>query len=112
MSTNKALVLIDGSNVYFAQKIIGKQLDWVKVLDYFRKSNTLINIKYYAGVRKGNSSADGFFKKLRKINIQVITKEVKTVMDGKGGTYEKCNFDVEIAVDAVNAKDKYDTLIL
>lgn len=112
MSTNKALVLIDGSNVYFAQKIMGKQLDWVKVLNYLKRSYTLIEIKYYAGVRKGDFTADSFFKKLGKIGIQVITKKVKTVVDDKGGTFEKCNFDVEIGVDAIKSKGDYDTLIL
>jgi len=112
MSTNKALVLIDGSNVYFAQKKVGKQLDWVKVLKYLRQTYTLIAVRYYAGLRRGGTSADSFHKKLGRIGIQVITKEVKTVTDEKLSNFEKCNFDVGMAIDAVDAGDRYDTLIL
>ena len=35
MNKDKAIVFIDGSNIYFAQKKMGKWLDWVKVKKYY-----------------------------------------------------------------------------
>jgi len=44
-------VFIDGSNIYFAQRKMGKWLDWVKVKRFLEKQYKILDFKYYAGVR-------------------------------------------------------------
>lgn len=49
-----AVIFIDGSNIYFAQKKMGKWLDWVKVQQYLENEYVILSYRYYAGVRLGD----------------------------------------------------------
>lgn len=91
----KVIVFIDGSNIYFAQKKMGKWLDWVKVKQYLERHQEVIEIRYYAGLRKRDSKMRSFLRKLRKIGFKVITKPVKCLLDEQGHFLEKANFDIK-----------------
>ena len=98
---SKVIVFIDGSNIYFAQKKMGKWLDWVKVKHHLEKRHEVIEIRYYAGVRRRDPKMRSFLRKLRKIGFKVITKPVKYLLDEQGHFLEKANFDVEITGDVL-----------
>lgn len=53
-----------------------------------------------------------FLSKLEKIGFQVITKQVKVLIDEQGHRLEKANFDVEITGDVLKNLDKIDAVIL
>lgn len=95
----KTSVFIDGSNIYFAQRKMGKWLDWVKVKRFMEAEYKIISYRYYAGVRSADQKTKNFLKKLEKIGFTVITKQVKVVTDEKGDKFEKANFDVEMTAD-------------
>lgn len=112
MKRQKAEVFIEGSNIYFAQKKMGKWLDWVKVKQFLEKEYQIIDYNYYAGVRPTDEKTKSFLKKLRKVSFTVITKPVKIVTDEKGNKFEKANFDVEIAADVLLSLKDIDLVII
>jgi len=112
MTKLKAKVFIEGSNIYFEQKKMGKWLDWVKVKRYLVKEYELLNIHYYIGVRYKDSKVLPFLKKLKTINFDVITKPVKLIIDESGRKIEKANFDVEITGDVLSSYKNLDVIIL
>lgn len=105
-------VFIDGSNIYFAQKKLGKWLDWVKVKNYLEKNYQLLEIRYYQGVRKGDQKIQPFLRKLGKIGFTVINKPVKKIVDEKGNVIEKANFDVEITGDILELINDTEAIVL
>lgn len=108
----KAIVFIDGSNTYFAQKKMGKWLDWIKVKKFLEATYSIADYKYYAGVRTTDQKTKSFLKKLGKIGFSVITKPVKIVTDEKGNTFEKANFDVEMTADILLSLKELDLVII
>ena len=122
--SDKLYVFIDSSNLWAAQKSKGKLFDYQKLIKYIRNkfSPTELKIFYYAaypadGTR--NYSLDNrhkFFTYLKKgLKITVRKKELKRIkiIDNEfgEGIKEKGDMDVEIAVDAMHHKDKYDTAL-
>jgi uncharacterized LabA/DUF88 family protein len=54
-----------------------------------------------------------FFKELRSIGFKVVNKLTMSVYDETQGEMKhKCNFDVEITVDAIDRLNHYDEFIL
>ncbi len=112
MERLKVIVFIDGSNIYFAQKKMGKWLDWVKVKKYLTKSYDVWEICYYAGVRENDDKTQSFLRKLKKIGFKTITKQVKVIIDESGRKIEKANFDVEITADILTSPKKINAILL
>lgn len=112
MSKKRCSVFVDGSNTYFAQKKMGKWLDWVKVKQFLESDYAVSSYRYYAGVREGDQKTKSFLKKLRKIGFTVITKPVKVVTDEKGNKFEKANFDVEMTADILLSLKDVDVVII
>jgi uncharacterized LabA/DUF88 family protein len=56
----------------------------------------------------------GILDKAQMSKFEIITKPVKYIHDHnyKSGFLKKCNFDVEMAVDAIQQIDNYDTVII
>lgn len=121
---NELYVFIDSSNLWAAQKSKGKLLDYKNLINYLKDKFNPKKLKvfYYAaypadGTR--NYSLDNkhkFFTYLKKgLNFIVRKKELKRIKiidDNLGeGIKEKGDMDVEITIDAMHHRDKYDTAI-
>jgi uncharacterized LabA/DUF88 family protein len=121
---NTIYVFIDASNLWQAQKVKGRFLDFQKTIACIKNKyeGTSIHVFYYTaypadGTRKYN--LDGkhkFFTFLKKgLGFEVRKKELKriTVVDEHGeAIQEKGNMDVELAIDAVHHIKKFDTAVL
>mgnify|MGYP001573660143 FL=1 len=117
-------MFIDASNLWQAQKVKGRFLDYEKTVAHIKSiyGGTLIHVFYYTaypadGTRTYN--LDGkhkFFTFLKKgLGFEVRKKELKriTVVDEHGeAIQEKGNMDVELAIDAVHHIKKFDTAVL
>lgn len=112
MEKLKVNVFIEGSNVYFAQKKMGKWLDWVKVNKYLSKTYDVRGIHYYAGVRKNDQKVQAFLRKLGKVGFTIISKPVKIIIDETGRKIEKANFDVEITGNVLKSLGSIEAIIL
>ncbi len=73
----------------------------------------MIGIRHYCP-RFDDEKQDNFFTVLKKTGYKLITKPLKIIsqLNIEKGDLRKANFDVEIAIDALDLLSKYDTLIL
>ncbi len=129
--SKRALVAIDASNIKYFLKKEGWWIDWSKFKTYFESLYDYTNLNYYEGIRSKttffsyNKTATlkefeearekklHFFKALRSAGFKVVNKLTTSVYDKTQGEMKhKCNFDVEIAVDAIDRLNNYDEFIL
>jgi uncharacterized LabA/DUF88 family protein len=125
MTTQKVVsVFIDASNLWQAQKVKGKMLDYQK-LKIFLKDKfdaSAIQIFYYTAYPAEGTrdyALDGkhkFFTYLKKgLEFVVRKKELKRIVThGERGdsVQEKGNMDVEMTIDALHYMKKYDIAVL
>ncbi len=108
----RVLVMIDAANLESSVKDLGWWIDYVKLRNLFN-SETLIEIRNYC-VHHGVDNQNKFFTFLKKNKFTLITKSLKIIKqeDISKDNLRKANFDVEIAVDALEMANKFDTLVL
>lgn len=128
MAKRRASLFIDQSNLHYA-------LDWrinhKKLLTRLQQDYEIVKAFYYEGKRplkyyeRKNpelsfqervvlcNRKDNFFKHLKLSGYIVRTKAVKYVYDNTEGVFKgKCNFDIELAIDAIDTLDEYEVMIL
>jgi uncharacterized LabA/DUF88 family protein len=104
------LVLIDAANLESSLKDLGWRMDYKKLYAYFNNNSKLIRITYYSA-KFNNEGHNSFLTVLKRTGFKLVTKNLKTIFNGEYNI-SKANFDVEIALDAINLIDCYDTLVL
>lgn len=107
----KANIYIDGANIFYAQRHIGWFIDWKKLIQYTKNTYEIINVKYYTGIRDNDEKMKSFLRYLDAINIEPITKVLKSIKEKKKIIY-KSNFDVEMTMDILLERQSYDVCIL
>lgn len=99
-------------------------VDYKRLYSFFKKNTQLSSISFYTA-RFGTKSHEGFLTFLKNSGYRLVTKPVKTI-HGRGRTItcehcgyknripdeRKADFDVEIAVDAVDWMRNYETFVL
>ena len=129
IKAGKTIVFIDKANLHYALQ----EASWE--IDYHRLWNWLITelpqgfIAYHyegyfpdkaPGMIERAEEAETrkeakfrFFKKIREIGYIVETKPINSVYDSTSGSYNrKCNFDVEIAITALDKIAQYNNAVL
>ncbi len=112
-------VFIDASNLWAAQKVKGRMLDFEKLKNFLMSKYRAdsIEVYYYTAYPKEGTRSynlDGkhkFFTYLKKgLGFVVQKKELKRIVrhevDGDV-VEEKGNMDVEIAIDAIHTMNRY-----
>jgi uncharacterized LabA/DUF88 family protein len=124
-------IFIDYRNIHYYLIRYKWEIDWEKFKTYFGKKYDLQEIYFYEGLitktaffdthknrnlndfnnqKKGKET---FFKFLKDNGYIVRTKPVQRLYDDRTKSFKhKCNFDVELTIDAINTIDKYDQCIL
>jgi uncharacterized LabA/DUF88 family protein len=111
----KTAVFIDSSNIYFSQKTLGWKIDFKKLLEYFKENTELFRIAFYGAINPENKIERKFHDFLEIIGYAVRHKEIKFIRDEKDAIYgghHKGNIDVDLTIDAVHFRDKYDCFVL
>lgn len=120
---NTVCIFIDASNVWSVVKSVKKFIEYKKLKNYFEKrfDSEKVEIYYYdAYPKEGTRGYDlegkhKFFTYLKKgFGFVVRKKELKRIsVIGEQGEsiIEKGNMDVEIAIDAIHNKDRYNVAI-
>ena len=108
----RILVMIDAANLESSVKDLGWWIDYVKLRNLFNNKK-LVEIRNYC-VHHSADNQNNFFAFLKKNKFVLITKPLKIIKQGNisKDNLRKANFDVEIAVDALEMADKFDTLVL
>ncbi len=102
----KAL-FIDGNNLYFVQRKLKWNVDFEKLLRYFRGDSDFYNAFYYSGYDVNDQSQENFLKALTLIGYTVRKKPLKTISSQDNEEKLKSNMDVEMALDLIITSSHY-----
>ena len=101
-------VFIDTQNVYHSAKnIYHARANFGNILKDAVAGRRLIRARAYA-VTTESGEENGFFEALEKIGIEMRLKELQVFSGGA----KKADWDVGLAVDAITAAPKVDTIVL
>lgn len=107
----KIAVFIDAANLELSAKDRGWKVDYKKLYKWLQALGKITYIGFFT-VRFENRKHDNFLVFLKKTGYKLVTKPLKLIKDKKKGHLRKANFDVEIAVEAMERIEDFDTLIL
>lgn len=110
----KIFVFIDAPNIYHSQNKLGWRIDFKKLKEYFKKNTDLGNIYFYTAYDPNYDKQRSFLDFLDIIGYILRKKKVKFIKDTdlEQGGFHKGNLDVELTIDAVHNRDKFQTFIL
>lgn len=110
--SGKVIVLIDAANLSKSVESVGYKVNYRKLRSFFTSQCNLSYLGFYT-VAFEKKKHQEFLKALKAKNYTVVAKPLKIIWDHKNAReIHKANFDVEIAVDAMDMTDTFDTLIL
>ena len=110
----KIALFIDGANLYATSKTIGFDIDYKKMLAYFKSQGYLLRAYYYTALVEDQeySSIRPLIDWLDYNGYRVITKPAKEFTDATGRRKVKGNMGMELAVDALELADTVDHMVL
>jgi uncharacterized LabA/DUF88 family protein len=131
LKKQNAYVCIDASNFHYYLVKVGWRIDWKKFKLYCENRYESPKFFYYEGVPSKSQYFDihpghslpqfieakknklNYFKFLKSISFKVRHKPVGRVYDNTAGKFKhKCNFDVELTIDAMDGIGDYDVFVL
>lgn len=113
-SNDRLALFIDGANLYSAARALQQELDFRRMLEWFRGQSNLIRAYYYTAVVEGEefSAVRPLVDWLGYNGFSVVTKPTKRVTDAQGQSRLKGNMDIEIAVDMLELAPHLDHVVL
>ena len=107
-------VFIDASNIYHSFKKLTWKIDFLKLKEYFEKNTDLGKIYFYTAYDPNYPKQRKFLDFLEIIGYIVKKKKVKFIRDSQmeEGGFRKGNLDVELTIDAVHNRDKFQSFVL
>ena len=110
----RTAIFLDGSNLYATAKALGFDIDYKRLLAYFRERTRLVRAIYYTALMD-----EAEYSPLRPLidwldynGYRVVTKPVKEFTDNAGRRKLKGNMDIELAVDMMKLAPKLDHIVL
>jgi uncharacterized LabA/DUF88 family protein len=100
-------VFVDAANLYHSSQSANMRVDFVQIANWFKEYNQNVDLRFYTAYDPDNVKQIKFLEDLTDAGYIVIKKPIKDF-----GTFIKGNMDIELAVDAINNKDTFDTLVL
>ena len=110
----RVALFIDGANLYSAARSLNFDIDYKKVLEYFRKNTYLKRAFYYTALMEEQeySPIRPLIDWLDYNGFTMITKPTKEFTDAMGRRKIKGNMDIELAVDAMEMAEHVDHIVL
>lgn len=107
-------LFIDGANLYATAKSLGFDIDYKRLLGYFRKRSRLLRAIYYTALLD-----DADYSPIKPLidwldynGYKVVTKPAKEYTDAMGRRKIKGNMDIEIAIDVMQLAENLDHIVL
>ncbi len=112
--SERVALFIDGANLYATSKALGFDIDYKRMLTFFRKRAQLIRASYYTAVIEDQeySSIRPLVDWLDYNGYSMVTKPAKEFTDASGRRKVKGNMDIELAVDAMRLGKSLDHVVL
>lgn len=104
----RVVILVDGSNLFYAASYLNLEIDYIKLLHYLTHDRRLMRAYFYTGVDPSNERQQGFLHWMRRHGYRVVAKELIQFPDGS----KKANLEVEMAIDMMMLAQHCDTLVL
>lgn len=114
-SQNERIALfIDGANLYATSKSLGFDIDYKRLLSWFRQRGQLVRALYYTALAEDQeySSIRPLIDWLDYNGYTMVTKPTKEFTDSMGRRKVKGNMDIELTVDAMRLSEHLDHIIL
>ena len=110
----KIAVFIDGANLYATSRALGFDIDYRKLLTYFRGQGYLLRAYYYTALVEDQeySSIRPLIDWLDYNGYTVVTKPAREFTDSAGRRKIKGNMDMELAIDALEIAQMADHVVL
>ena len=108
----KAIVFIDGANIFYTQKHLGWNISWKKTLRLISADFDVIETRYYTGIKDSDQKMKKFLLRLREMGMKTVTKPLKIIKDKQEKVIYKSNCDVEMAIDILLEVNNFDVLVL
>lgn len=108
----KVAVFIDAANINIGLRRYKKAVDFKKLVTFLREHARSVMLFYYTYNHPNDRKHQNFLAFLKRQGFHLRTKPVKVIKNKKHGEERKANFDVEIAIDAVDKQSLYDTAVL
>ena len=110
----KIAVFIDGANLYATSRALGFDIDYRKLLSYFREQGYLLRAYYYTALVEDQeySSIRPLIDWLDYNGYTVVTKAAREFTDSSGRRKIKGNMDMELAIDALEIAQIADHVVL
>lgn len=107
-------LFVDGANLYATAKALGFDIDYKRLLSFFREQGRLVRALYYTALAEDQeySSIRPLIDWLDYNGYTMVTKPTKEFMDATGRRKVKGNMDIELAVDAMRLADQLDHIVL
>jgi len=107
-------LFIDGANLYATSRALGFDIDYKRLLAFFRGKGRFIRAIYYTALLD-----DQEYSPIRPLidwldynGFTVKTKPAKEFTDSTGRRKVKGNMDLELAIDALEMADNLDHIVL
>ena len=107
-------LFIDGANLYATSRALGFDIDYKRLLNFFRSQGRFIRAIYYTALLE-----DQDYSPIRPLidwldynGFTVKTKPAKEFTDAAGRRRVKGNMDIELAIDALEMSDNLDHIVL
>lgn len=129
--SGKSLILIDYSNLHYGLKQADWEIDFYRLFNFLKSEVDIFEAYHFEGyfpenspcpVKKYQTAQNNaerkkrkfkYFDKLREIGFRIETKPISSIYDSTKGDFKnKCNFDVEITLLALDKLSCYDNIIL
>ena len=113
-SREKVALFIDGANLYASAKGLGFDIDYKRLLAYFREESYLLRAYYYTALadEQEYSSIRPLIDWLDYNGYSVVTKPTKEFTDSSGRRKIKGNMDMELAIDVMELAETIDHVVL
>ncbi|GAB6853703.1 NYN domain-containing protein [Asaia astilbis] len=110
----RTAVFIDGSSLYYTAKALGFEVDYRRLLRYFKTNTRLLRACYYAAIPETEeySPLKPLTDWLAYNGFMLVTKNAREFTDQSGRRRLKGNMDVELAVDLMELSDRIDHAII
>jgi uncharacterized LabA/DUF88 family protein len=110
----RVALFIDGANLYATAKTLGFDIDYKRLLGFFRKRSRLVRAIYYTALLD-----DADYSPIKPLidwldynGYRVVTKPAKEFTDSMGRRKVKGNMDIELAIDVMQLVENLDHIVL
>ena len=110
----RVALFIDGANLYATAKTLGFDIDYKRLLGFFRKRSRLLRAIYYTALLD-----DAEYSPIKPLidwldynGYKVVTKPAREYTDAMGRRKIKGNMDIELAVEMMQLVDNLDHIVL